>query len=106
MPNSFCSSFRFGWFRFARPNPIRRPLISRTATGNDRHCFHFAKLPSFVCRRRSLFHFISAFLFALRLAKPASCVLIVHDFVDVFPLVVAEPFGGDQFVARRTNAVN
>jgi hypothetical protein len=42
----------------------------------------------------------------LRFAKAASGVLVVHDFVDVFPFVVAEPFGGDQFVARRTNAVN
>jgi hypothetical protein len=67
--------------------------------GNDRHCFRFAKLPSFVCRRRSFLHFISAFLFALRFAKPASGVLVVHDFVDVFTFVVAEPFGGDQFVA-------
>jgi hypothetical protein len=46
-----------------------------------------------------LFHFISALLFALRFAKPASGVLVIHDFVDVFPFVVAEPFGGDQFVA-------
>jgi hypothetical protein len=53
-----------------------------------------------------LLHFISAFLLALRLAKPASGVLIVHDFVDVFAFVVAEPFGRRQFVARRTNAVD
>jgi hypothetical protein len=53
-----------------------------------------------------LLHFISAFLFALRFAKPASGVLVIHDFVDVFAFVMAEPFGRRQFVARRTNAVN